>query len=238
MAREYTLGVGMTFQHFSLQKDVSGGRARRAGAALAAGLCAAALFAVFAVAAARPAAAAATTAAPPSLPVAAAAIMDRPTGRFIFLLHANTELPMASTTKMMAARVVLDSGVSPDKVVTVGTMHLAGDESAVGLTPGEKLTVEQLLQAMLVASANDAALALAVAVGGTEQAFVARMNADAAQLGLTRTHFEDPARAGRAGPLLDRPRPQPSGADRAQRPALCGHRADDQRRAARSQRRV
>ena len=168
------------------------GRARGVGAAFAAGLCAAVFLALCAATAVRPADALAATSAPPSLPVAAAAILDRPTGRFIFLLNANTERPMASTTKIMTAKVVLDSGVSLDKLVVVGTMYLASDESEVGLKAGEKLTVDQLLQALLVASANDAARTLAVAVGGTEQAFVARMNATAVSLGLKHTHFENP----------------------------------------------
>jgi D-alanyl-D-alanine carboxypeptidase (penicillin-binding protein 5/6) len=150
------------------------------------------LLSLLCAAAARPAWAAGATPAPPSLPVAAAAILDRSTGRFIFLLNADTERPMASTTKIMTATVVLDSGVSLGKVVTVGTMHLASDESEVGLKAGEKLTVNQLLQALLVASANDAARTLAVSVGGTQAAFVAQMNATALRLGLTNTHYENP----------------------------------------------
>ena len=101
--------------------------------------------------------------------MAAAAILDQPTGRFIFLLNASTERPMASTTKIMTAKVVLDSGVSLTKLVTVGVMNLANDESEVGLKAGEKLTIDQLLQALLVASANDSARTLAVAVSGTER---------------------------------------------------------------------
>jgi serine-type D-Ala-D-Ala carboxypeptidase (penicillin-binding protein 5/6) len=182
----------MDSRHFSLHNRLSRGRSWWAGAAFAAALCAAALLAILAAAAARPVAAAAIKPAPPSLPVAAAAILDRPTGRFIFLLNAGTERPMASTTKIMTAKVVLDSGVSLNKLVTVGTLNLASDESEVGLTAGEKLTVDQLLQALLVASANDAARTLAVAVGGTEKAFVAQMNATAAALGLKHTHYENP----------------------------------------------
>jgi D-alanyl-D-alanine carboxypeptidase (penicillin-binding protein 5/6) len=192
MARKYTLGTTVALKHFSLHMRISSGRARGARSALFAGPCAVALLALLCVPAVRPARAAAASPAPPSLAVAAAAILDRPTGRFIFLLNAGTERPIASTTKIMTAKVVLDSGVSLGKVVAVGTMNLASDESEVGLTAGEKLTVNQLLQALLVASANDSARALAVAVGGTEQAFVAQMNATAVSLGLTHTHYENP----------------------------------------------
>ena len=193
MARKYTLGNMAVWRHFSLHTSISCERARRSRLFLAGGLCSLALLlSLLCVAAVRPARAAATTPAPPNLPVAAAAILDRPTGRFIFLLNASTERPMASTTKIMTAKVVLDSGVSLGKVVTVGTMNLASDESEVGLKAGEKLTVNQLLQALLVASANDAARTLAVSVGGTEEAFVAQMNATALLLGLKHTHFENP----------------------------------------------
>jgi serine-type D-Ala-D-Ala carboxypeptidase (penicillin-binding protein 5/6) len=182
----------LTLGHFSLHIRTSYGP-RRVGAAAIAGVCAAVLaLCVLGVGAVSPAPAAATTSRPPDLPVAAAAILDRQTGRFIFLLHASTERPMASTTKIMTAKVVLDSGISLGKVVTVGSMNLADDESEVGLKAGEKLTVNQLLQALLVASANDAARTLAISVGGSEAAFVAQMNATALLLGLKHTHFENP----------------------------------------------
>ena len=135
----------MTLQHFSLHTRTRG-RARGIRAAAAAWLCAAALVALAIGATAWPAAATAAAPAPPNVPVAAAAILDRATGRFIFLLHADTERPMASTTKIMTARVVLDSGLSLNKVVTVGAMNLANDESEVGLKAGEKLTIGQLLR--------------------------------------------------------------------------------------------
>lgn len=179
--------------HFSLHTNTSYECSRGRSAVVAAGLGAlVALLLSLSAVAARPAWAATAAPAPPNLPVAAAAILDRSTGRFIFLLNADTERPMASTTKIMTARVVLDSGVSLSKIVTVGTMHLADDESEVGLKAGEKLTVDQLLQALLVASANDAARTLAISIGGSEAAFVAQMNATALRLGLKHTHYENP----------------------------------------------
>ena len=136
--------------------------------------------------------AAPAAASPPKLPVAAAAAFDLATGRFVYAYRADVRRPMASTTKIMTAKVVLDSGISLSKTVRVGSMHLRWDESGVGLKEGELLTVDELLQALLVASANDAARTLAVAVDGSEQAFVARMNATAVRLHLTRTRYRNP----------------------------------------------
>ena len=178
--------------HFSLHMGISRVPHRVGVAVAATSFAVAAVLYTLGMATAFPAPAAATTPRPPDLPVAAAAILDRQTGRFIFLLHAGAERPMASTTKIMTAKVVLDSGVPLSKIVTVGNMNVAGDESEVGLKAGEKLTIDQLLQALLVASANDAARTLAISVGGSEAAFVAQMNATALRLGLKHTHFENP----------------------------------------------
>jgi len=128
-------------------------------------------------------------ASPPALDCDAAAVMDRTTGRFLYLWHADRRLPMASTTKIMTAKAALDSGVDLEQVVRIGVLDLRWDESSVGLKEGQRLRVEQLLQALLVASANDAARALAVAVDGSEAAFVERMNRTARLLDLSDTHF-------------------------------------------------
>ena len=98
---------------------------------------------------------------------------------------------IASTTKMMTALVVLERA-SPDEVVTVSAEAAAVGEAEIGLVAGEILSVGDLLVALLVDSANDAAMALAEHVGGSEEGFVALMNERAARLGLTSTRFANP----------------------------------------------
>lgn len=125
----------------------------------------------------------------PSLTAKAAAVYDVPTGRFVWLLNADQRRAMASTTKIMTARVVLQSGVPLTQLLTVPHLDLRWDESSLSLKAGTRYTVALLLRAMLVASAGDAASTLADGVAGSEQAFVVRMNAEAARLGLTDTHY-------------------------------------------------
>jgi D-alanyl-D-alanine carboxypeptidase (penicillin-binding protein 5/6) len=91
----------------------------------------------------------------------------------------------------MTAVVVLDAA-APDDLVTISAAAAKVGESEVGLVAGEKLSVRQLLEATLVHSGNDAALALAEHVAGSEDAFVALMNEKAAELGLTHTSFANP----------------------------------------------
>ena len=101
------------------------------------------------------------------------------------------ELPMASTTKIMTALVVLERADIDDRVVV--TPAAAAIEGSSGrLVAGEVLSVRDLLTALLVPSGNDAAVALAVGVAGSQAAFVAMMNARAAALGLTETHYANP----------------------------------------------
>jgi len=99
---------------------------------------------------------------------------------------------IASITKLMTAIVVLEHAHLGD-VVRVDPRAASVGESTVYLRGGDELTVEQLLRALLVPSANDAAEALALYVGhGSEGHFVALMNAKASELGLRDTHFENP----------------------------------------------
>jgi serine-type D-Ala-D-Ala carboxypeptidase (penicillin-binding protein 5/6) len=105
---------------------------------------------------------------------------------------ARTARPMASITKLMTAIVTLEHARLSD-VVTVDRRAAGTGEATVFLQPGEKLTVAELLRAMLVRSANDAAEALALYVGdGSQERFVALMNAKAGQLGLRQTRYANP----------------------------------------------
>jgi D-alanyl-D-alanine carboxypeptidase (penicillin-binding protein 5/6) len=124
----------------------------------------------------------------------AAAIAVASSGHVLWSRDLNTELPMASITKVMTALVVLRAGhlsrkiTVPPAVVSYVASH---DASNAGLRPGDTLTAAQLLEAMLLPSGADAAYTLAEAYGPGLRAFVATMNATARKLGMTRTHFSN-----------------------------------------------
>jgi serine-type D-Ala-D-Ala carboxypeptidase (penicillin-binding protein 5/6) len=126
-------------------------------------------------------------------PIAAAAylVVDGDTGEALASLNADQPRPVASLGKLMTARLVLDAGPLAD-TATVPPLQIAGDESQAGLEPGDHLSRGELLQAMLVASANDAARTLAVDVAGNERSFVRMMNAEAAAAGLDATRYANP----------------------------------------------
>lgn len=118
-------------------------------------------------------------------------VMDGRTAEVLESENADSRLPMASTTKVMTALVVLESVPLTDKVEI--TAESAGVEgSSLYIKVGETYTVEQLLYALMLRSANDCAVALAIYVGGSVDGFVKRMNQKATEMGLTETHFENP----------------------------------------------
>ena len=129
--------------------------------------------------------------APPSVDATAYAVLDASTGTWLATSGADQQLAVGSTMKLLTTYVVMQAG-NPDQVVTVPQLQLDPEESAIGLYPGEQLSRAVLLRAMLIVSANDAARTLAVDIGGSEDGFVAMMNAAAAQLGLTGTVAANP----------------------------------------------
>ncbi len=138
------------------------------------------------------------TPAPPAPPVTSPALraeayllVDAATGQILASRGTDTARPMASTTKVMTALLVLES-LDPSDMVTVSPAAAAVGEESLALRAGEQLTVEQLLQGILVKSANDGAVALAEAVAGSEAAFVVRMNERAAELGMEHTRYANP----------------------------------------------
>jgi serine-type D-Ala-D-Ala carboxypeptidase (penicillin-binding protein 5/6) len=98
---------------------------------------------------------------------------------------------VASATKLMTALLVLENAALGN-VVRATNYRAAPEESQIGLRRGERMTVSDLLRALLLESANDAAATLARAISGSQRRFVEQMNARAAELGLTRTRFQDP----------------------------------------------
>ena len=138
--------------------------------------------------------------APPRLSVHAAALYAPATGQTLLGVNADRELPIASTTKLMTALVVLQHVHHLGTVYTYPDYHQAADDSQIGLRPGDRMTVHDLLVAMLLPSADDAAEDLADNVGhGSVGRFVAMMNAEARRLGLTHTHYSTPIGLDAAG---------------------------------------
>ena len=128
---------------------------------------------------------------PPSLSASSAMLMDFDSALPLHAHNAHTRMGMASTTKIMTALTVLrlmDAG----STVSIPPEAVGIEGSSVYLCAGERMTVEQLLYALLLSSANDAAVALAVCACGSVEAFVARMNEKAASLGLADTSFANP----------------------------------------------
>jgi serine-type D-Ala-D-Ala carboxypeptidase (penicillin-binding protein 5/6) len=124
----------------------------------------------------------------PAIAADAAILIDPFTGDVLYEMNADLPLPMASTTKIMTAIVVLENA-SLDENVTVSDYAATVGEASAWLERGEVLTVEQLLYALLLQSANDASVALAEHVGGSKDAFVDMMNAEARDMGLENTSF-------------------------------------------------
>jgi D-alanyl-D-alanine carboxypeptidase len=127
-------------------------------------------------------------------PVAArgAIVVDAKSGRVLWALHPRRRLPVASTTKIMTAFLALEQ-LRPEATVTVTPAAARVPLVREGLRPRERVRAWKLLEGLLIYSGNDDALALAVATAKTRSAFVARMNREAAHLGLRDTHFSTPS---------------------------------------------
>jgi serine-type D-Ala-D-Ala carboxypeptidase (penicillin-binding protein 5/6) len=125
----------------------------------------------------------------PRLGLRSGMLFDVQTGEVLWQLHPTRVLPIASLTKMMTALVVVAHSRPSDPVlITPQAVHFTG--SGVGLLPLHKHVPElALLYGLLLPSGNDAAIALAQHVAGTQPAFIAMMNAEASELGLSCTHY-------------------------------------------------
>jgi D-alanyl-D-alanine carboxypeptidase (penicillin-binding protein 5/6) len=133
--------------------------------------------------------------APKGVKARAGLLVDVTTGQVLWAQEARAVRPIASITKVMTALVILRAGGLDREIVVpkAVTAYVAkNDADAAGLVPGQVLTVDQLLHAMLITSAADAAYTLAAAYGPGLPAFIGKMNAEAAKLGLTHTHFTSP----------------------------------------------
>lgn len=120
-----------------------------------------------------------------------AILINQSTGQILFDKNANTPMYPASTTKILTALIILED-LPLDEVVTIDPKSPYAGGSHIALEPGEEVTVEQLLYALMIASANDAAEALAIHHSGSLAAFTEVMNARAAELGAINSNFENP----------------------------------------------
>jgi D-alanyl-D-alanine carboxypeptidase (penicillin-binding protein 5/6) len=148
-------------------------------------------LAVLAVLASLLVAAAPGLGAPPAVEARAYIVLNPATGETLAERGPDRELPMASTTKIMTALLVLE-GADLDDRYTVPPEAVAVGGSTGRLVAGETLSVRDLLIALLVPSGNDAAVTLADGFAGSQEAFADLMNARARELGLTHTHFANP----------------------------------------------
>lgn len=123
---------------------------------------------------------------------AESAVLCTEGGRLIYGRNANERMPMASITKVMTAIVVIENVSDISCTVKVAPNAVGIEGSSVYLGAGDEITVLDLLYALMLASANDAAVALAMYVGSDVEAFVEMMNTKAELLGMSNTHFRDP----------------------------------------------
>ena len=132
---------------------------------------------------------------PTGIRIKAGALANAATGQILWSEGLDTERPIGSIVKVMTALVVIRAG-NLGRVITVpksvlGYLKKQDQPSTAGLIPGDKLTARELLEAMLLPSGCDAAYTLAMAYGPGLDAFIAKMNAEARQMGLTDTYFSN-----------------------------------------------
>ena len=139
------------------------------------------------------------------VPCAAAILIDEDSGTVLYEKNADARRPIASITKVMTlllAFEALEAGkIHLDDFVPVSehAYHMGG--SQIWLEPGEQMTLDDMLKAICISSANDAAVAVAEYVGGSETAFAEMMNVRAYELGMTNTHFVNACGLDEAGHL-------------------------------------
>ena len=129
------------------------------------------------------------------VPCAAAILIDEDSGAVLYEKNAEEKRPVASITKVMTLLLTFEAmeagKISREDLVPVSEHASSMGGSQIWLEAGEQMTLDDLLKAICVSSANDAAVAVAEYVGGSEPAFVEQMNAEAARLGMANTHFEN-----------------------------------------------
>ncbi len=124
-----------------------------------------------------------------------AILMEADTGTVLYEMNAGEALPPASVTKVMTLLLVMEAidrgAMDYDTVLTTSTRASKMGGSQIYLKEGEQMKVNDLIKSVVISSANDAAVVLAEAVAGSEEAFVAAMNKRATELGMKTAHFEN-----------------------------------------------
>ena len=124
-----------------------------------------------------------------------AIMLEASTGKIIYEKNSNEQLPMASMTKMMTLLIIMENihngSLKWDEKVTASTHAASMGGSQIFLEVGEQMSVEELVKGICIGSGNDAAVAMAERIGGTEENFVKMMNEKVKILGLKNTHFEN-----------------------------------------------
>ncbi|MGM0691558.1 MAG: D-alanyl-D-alanine carboxypeptidase family protein [Pseudomonadota bacterium] len=132
----------------------------------------------------------------PDLSASSYVLLDYGTEQVIVDRDADLPVPPASITKLMTAYLAFEAiksgNIAMDDQVTVSEKAWRMGGSRMFIEVGKQVSIEELLQGMIVQSGNDAATALAEYIGGNEESFVAQMNSTAERLGMTETHFENP----------------------------------------------
>ncbi len=126
-----------------------------------------------------------------SVSASSAVLIEAESGRVLYAKDADKRRPMASTTKIMTALVALENH-DLDAPIKIPKEAVGIEGSSLYLVEGEELTLRELLYALMLRSANDAAAAIAIAVGGSVSGFAELMNEKAEEMGLTDTHFDNP----------------------------------------------
>lgn len=127
----------------------------------------------------------------PSVSANNAVLIEQSTGRILFEKNAHEKQNIASITKIMTAIIAIESG-KMDEMATASKNAVYTEGSSIYLKEGEKMAVEDLVYGLMLRSGNDAAVAIAEHVGGSEEGFVYLMNEKAKWLGMTNSHFDNP----------------------------------------------
>ncbi len=124
-----------------------------------------------------------------------AIMIEASTGTILYEKNKDDKLPMASMTKMMTLLLIMEEiesgNLKWDEMITTSEHAASMGGSQIFLEVGEKMSVEDLVKGICIASGNDASVAMAERIGGTEEKFVSMMNKKAKELGLSNTHFEN-----------------------------------------------
>ena len=159
---------------------------------------------------AAPAQAARAPACPSTVGAQSAIVVEVETGIVACARAADKRLSVGSTTKLMTALLTLEQAELGD-TFTAAHYNALPVESKIGLQPGERMRVSDLMRGLLLESGNDAAVTLAEGVSGSRKAFVREMNRRARELKLDQHALREPDRARPGGQLLVRPRPRDAG---------------------------